>query len=207
MVKFWDAATGQPLRVQLDGPADNVDRAVLSPDGTHLAATRGSGGPTVLVWDLATGGLVTLEGPATQRARGVGFSPDGKRLVCAYRPDDDGPAKDSPRSIRIWDLVTRRAVVSIDRPPYVMSAPAFSPDGRLLAVNVQGPALESHGEIKVWDAATGHERIRVPVHPRALGVGRGLQPGRQTSGRLRNSGDSHLGPGQPRNPGHLALRF
>ena len=123
----------------------------------RLAATRGSGSSTALVWDLATGGLVTLEGPATQKAGGVGFSPDGKRLVCAYRPEDDGPAKDSPRSIRIWDLVRRRAVVSIDRPPYVMSAPAFSPDGRLLAVNVQGPSLESHGEIKVWDAATGHE--------------------------------------------------
>jgi WD40 repeat protein/serine/threonine protein kinase len=155
-VKFWDAATGQPLRVRLDGPADDVDRAVLSPDGTHLAATRGSGSPTVLVWDLATGGLVTLEGPATLRAHGVGFSPDGKRLVCAYRPDDDGPAKGSPRSIRIWDLVTRRAVVTIDRHPYTMTVAPFSPDGRLLAVNVDTMA-HSMPLFKVWDAATGHE--------------------------------------------------
>ena len=39
-VKLWDAATGQPLRIKLSGPVDKVVRAALSPDGTHLAATR-----------------------------------------------------------------------------------------------------------------------------------------------------------------------
>ncbi len=80
---------------------------------------------SVLVWDLATGGLVTLEGPAKLTARGVRFSPDGKKLVCMYRPDDDAPLKDSPRSMRIWDLVKRQAVVTIDRLPYGMAARSF----------------------------------------------------------------------------------
>jgi WD40 repeat protein/serine/threonine protein kinase len=149
-VKFWDAATGRPLQVQLSGPADMVERAVLSPDGTHLAATQLN--PMILVWDLATGGLVTLDGPPRLRAHGVSFSPDGKRLVCTYSPDDDHPAKDSPRSIRIWDLVTRRTVVTMDRLHYGMSAAAFSPDGRLLAVIDWRTAL-----VKLWDAATVHE--------------------------------------------------
>ena len=65
-VKLWDATTGQPLRFPLNDPADKVETAVLSPDATHLAATRWSGSPTVRVWDLATGGLVTLEGPPAQ---------------------------------------------------------------------------------------------------------------------------------------------
>src|SRR5262249_10819619 len=116
----------------------------------HLAATRGN--PTVLVWDLTTGGLVALEGPATETARLLAFSPDGKRLACAYGPDPDDPNQDSPHSIRIWDLARRRAVVTIDRLPSGMMAAAFSPDGKLLAATIQWMAL-----VKVWDAATGHE--------------------------------------------------
>ena len=150
-VKIWDAATGQPLRVQLSGPADNVaPAAALSPDGSHLAATQLN--HTVLVWDLATGGLVTLEGPAKLTARDVDFSPDGKRLVCVYRPIDDIRLKDSPLSIRIWDLVTRQAIVTIDRLPTGVRTPTFSPDGKLLAAIAQHSAF-----VKVWDAATGHE--------------------------------------------------
>jgi WD40 repeat protein len=147
---LWDAATGQALRFPLNGPADKVERAVLSPDGTHLAATCGN--PTVLVWYLATGGFVTLAGPATQTARGVGFSPDGKRLACTYSPSDNDPMKDSPSSIRIWDLVEHRAIVIIDRLPLGMGAPSFSPDGRLLAAVARTMAL-----VKVWDTATGRE--------------------------------------------------
>jgi WD40 repeat protein len=149
-VKLWDAATGQPLRFPLSGPADKVVRAALSPDGTHLAATQSN--PTVLVWDLATGGLVTLERPATQTARYLAFSPDGKRLACTYSPDNDDPIKDSPRPIRIWDLATRQAVVTIDRLPYAMGAPSFSPDGRLLVAVSWRMAL-----VRVWDAAIGRE--------------------------------------------------
>ncbi len=152
-VKFWDMATGHPLRFPLNGPADKVWGAVLSPDGTHLAATRGSGNPTILVWDLATGGLVTLEGPANQTARGVAFSPDGKRLAYTCNPDVDARLKGSQRSIRIWDLATRQAVVTIDQLPYLhLYGMSFSPDGKLLA----GSAA-SLGLVKVWDAATGRE--------------------------------------------------
>ena len=84
-MKLWDAATGQPLRFDLGSRTDTVARAVLSPDGTHLAATQFN--HSVLVWDLATGGLVTLEGPAKHRSpTHVDFSPDGKRLVSHVRP-------------------------------------------------------------------------------------------------------------------------
>ncbi|MFI5460516.1 MAG: protein kinase [Isosphaerales bacterium] len=149
-VKFWDAATGQPLRVHLSGPADTVGAVALSHDGTHLAATRSN--HTVLVWDLATGGLITLKGPAKLTARHASFSPDGTRVVCTNSPDDDDPLTDSPRSIWIWDLLKRQAVVTIDRLPYGIAAPTFSPDGKLLAAVVRLSGL-----VKVWEAATGQE--------------------------------------------------
>ena len=151
-VKFWDTTTGQPLRFSLNGPADKVREAVLSPDGTHLAAAGGMGNPTILVWHLATRGLVTLEGPAKHTAFGVAFSRDGKRLACNYAPDDDVRKNGSQRSIRIWDLATREAVATIDRVPSGHVHTTLSPDGKLLAGSVL-----SLGLVKVWDAVTGRE--------------------------------------------------
>ena len=81
----------------------------------------------------------------------MAFSPDGKRLACKYRPDDDAPLKDSS-SLRIWDLATRQAVVTIDRFRNGMRVAAFSPDGKLLAATDP-----STGLVNVWDAATGRE--------------------------------------------------
>ena len=68
-MKFWDAATGQPLRVPLNGPADKVARAVLSPDGTHLAATVGIIRSWSGTWPRA--GSSRWKGPRSQTARGV----------------------------------------------------------------------------------------------------------------------------------------
>jgi hypothetical protein len=72
-VRLWDAATGRSIPLQLDGPSDKVAAAALSPDGTRLAASCRD--QTILLWDLATGGLVTLEGPADHVAYGVRFGP------------------------------------------------------------------------------------------------------------------------------------
>ncbi len=178
-VKLWDAATGQPLRFPQSGPSDNEEPAVLSPDGTRLAATRWSGSPTVPVWDLATGGLVTLEGPATLKALGVAFSPDSKRLACKYRPDDPAPLKDSS-SLRIWDLATRQAVVTIDRFRNGMRVAAFSPDGKLLAATDP-----STGLVNVWDAATGREAFscKCPDGYRPWDVCFSPDPGRRDRSR------------------------
>ena len=149
-VKLWDAATGQPLRLDLRGRAGKVARAVLSPDGTHLAATQFN--HAILVWDLGTGRLVTLDGTKTQIAYNIAFSPDGRRLVSMYRPRDDPSLNDSPRSIRIWDLAKRQAVVTINGFSYLTALPSLSPDGKLLLT-----ADMTKARVQVWDAATGQE--------------------------------------------------
>ena len=179
-------------------------RGQSGPQPRRHPSRRDSGmaNPTVLVWDLATGGLVTLEGPATQRALGVGFSPDGKRLVCTYSPADDAPLKDSPRSIRIWDLATRQAVVTIDRLPLRDVVAGVQP-GR----QTPGRQRSAVGSLQGLGCGDRPRGILVPVHPRAD------RCGTRSSARTANvwppaeQGDSHLGPGQPRNAGHLALRF
>jgi WD40 repeat protein len=147
-VKLWDAATLTPLFLPLKGAADQVVRADLSPDGKALAA--GCRDQTVRVWNLETGDqIATLEGhmgPINQ----VCFSPDGKHL--ASRTWTSNPFDSC--EIKIWDLETRKANVSIDKLRAVESqALAFSPDGTRLAA---GAGLNL---LKVWDTASGRELL------------------------------------------------
>jgi WD40 repeat protein len=147
-VKLWDVATGKQLRFHLNGLTTRLERAILSPDGTHLAAT--SWDHAIRVWDLVTDELVTLEGPAKYNAEGIRFSPDGMHLVSVHRPDNS--PMDSLASIKIWDLSTRKAVLTLsDTLPY-REEPTFSPDGKYLAAAVRDVCV-----VKVWDAATGAE--------------------------------------------------
>ena len=143
-VRLWDAATGRPIPLQLDGPSDKVAAAALSPDGTRLAASIGD--HTILLWDLATGGLVTLEGPADHVAYGVRFSPDGKRLVSLHRAGESH----SPVSMRVWDASSRKLIMTLRT--VFHSEASFSPDGRRLVVCPSAPT-----SLAVYDAETGRE--------------------------------------------------
>ena len=150
-VRLWDAATGRPIPLQLDGPSDKVAAAALSPDGTRLAASIGD--HTILLWDLATGGLVTLEGPADHVAYGVRFSPDGKRLVSLHRA---GETSSRPAfSMRVWDASSGKPIMTVDPVrATTLTQASFSPDGRRLVV-----CPSTSGSLAVYDAETGREEF------------------------------------------------
>jgi WD40 repeat protein/tRNA A-37 threonylcarbamoyl transferase component Bud32 len=149
-VRLWEAATGRPIPLLLDGPSDKVDAAALSQDGTRLAASRRD--QTILLWDLATGGLVTLEGPADHVAYGVRFSPDGKRLVSLHRAV--GSHTHAPVEMRVWDAFSRKPINTVNVGPH--SVASFSPDGRRLVVSPT--AL---GGAAVYDSETGKEAFSI----------------------------------------------
>jgi len=75
LVGTFEYMSPEQAEMNAFGVDTRVERAALSPLGTHLAASRGD--HAVLVWGLTAGQLVTLGGPAKHTARGVGFSPDG----------------------------------------------------------------------------------------------------------------------------------
>jgi eukaryotic-like serine/threonine-protein kinase len=152
-VKLWDVESCKQLDFQLKGLPRKLEKVTLSPDGTRVAVTCWD--HAVRLWDLGTGEQFALEGPLKHMAARARFSPDGKRLVTAHHPDDgyDNPAKEI-HSIRIWDLASRKAVVTIDRLPSNSGA-SFSPDGKLLAF-----CIPRQGVIKVVEAATGEESYR-----------------------------------------------
>src|SRR5262245_27594962 len=81
-------------------PGDGVRSVTLTADGKKVAA--GIYGPTVLVWELATGKeLHRLDGHRWNTY--VAFSPDGKTLAAA--------SQDS--LIRVWDLATEKASLEL----------------------------------------------------------------------------------------------
>jgi WD40 repeat protein len=152
-IKGWDAATGNPFPVRLQHATDEVRGGALSPDGKLFAA--GCVDKTVRVWNLETCELIaTLQGHGAELVNRVTFSPDGKRLATLAQPYFDRlVVLQRSCDIRIWDMNTLKAVVSIDNLPFGASRPVFSPDGKRLAAGVGPKAL------KVWDADSGRELL------------------------------------------------
>jgi WD40 repeat protein len=147
-IKLWDAATGQRMDLALAGSTDAVAQIALSADGMYLAAACGTNG--IQVWNLATRQRFDLKTLATKRTRAVGFSPDSKRLVSLFTPEDD--SRNHEDVVRVYDLATRDPVWTLDGLPVVVYDAAFSPDGKYLAM---AHTLESL--VRVVDAATGRE--------------------------------------------------
>jgi WD40 repeat protein/serine/threonine protein kinase len=98
--------------------------------------------------------LLTLTGhnPMYSSARGVAFSPDGKRLAS------------TSNGIKVWDAQTGQELLSLD-----VSGSwtvAFSPDGKRLASTNNGRPANKEGpvtrDVKIWDAQTGQELLTLP---------------------------------------------
>jgi hypothetical protein len=112
-------------------------------------------GTTLTVHGLirAGGGAVPVKQPAKDVAAApeatvdenvwaLAFSPDSKRLVTA------GGRRTSPGQLQIWDVGTRKPLVTRRASPGVRSV-AFSPDGLILATG------HWEGDIKLRDPVTG----------------------------------------------------
>jgi WD40 repeat protein/DNA-binding SARP family transcriptional activator len=134
----------------------------FSPDGNRFAVPNDGDGVTVR--DANTGEeLLSLTG---HRARLVGleFSPDGRSLAGtaarggAWADDLDGA------SVPVWDLETGELRLVLEGHTDVVSALAFSPDGRRLITG------SFDGTASVWDASTGEERRTLRLGELVLGV-------------------------------------
>jgi WD40 repeat protein len=140
-VWLWSVANdGEPL--ELEGLADQPRSVLFSPDG-HLIAGAGRDG-TVLLWRVSDG----CERHRFKRAYWPVFSSNGRLLAVARR--DDG-------MVGLWDLKTGRErplVENIDH----LSAIAFNPDGRSLAIaNRKLP-------IELWPVEDGGEATKLTGH-------------------------------------------
>jgi WD40 repeat protein len=192
VVKLWDVATGHEAAT-LKGYRGMASCAAISPDGKTLAAGTmipGSGNlllgflipdirilgsnpaanttGKVILWEVATGRMITTLGAHEGMVADVAFAPNGKTLASASRASTwepwggGSPAEDHPGQLKLWDLAAGKEKVSQPHPRGIHTL-AFSPDGATLAGGA-GP----FGEIDLWDARSGRFRCSIAGHTGAV---------------------------------------
>ncbi|HEX5271604.1 MAG TPA: WD40 repeat domain-containing protein, partial [Gemmataceae bacterium] len=151
-VHEWDLDGGQPVR-EFKGLTNNTVWVVLylSGDKEVLAA---SGDGRTLVWERATGKVVSEFERPGGFARCGAVSPDGKWLATG-----DGRTGRRRDALRVWDPATGKVVRGFGDYRQEVCFVAWSPDGKRLAV------AGADATVRVFDAATGAElkRIKAPT--------------------------------------------
>jgi WD40 repeat protein len=131
-------------------------RSTMTADGTRLAAACADG--FVYVWDTASGReLLKVAGPEP-RVHTLTFSPDGRRLAAASGLWWIIQPMPSSTSIKVWDTVSGKELLTLDGQCHTIHQIAFSPDGQSIA------AGGSDGMIRVIDAAKGKEIHVLAAH-------------------------------------------
>ncbi len=140
-LELWDLATGtvrQTLQVN-----EEVHCVAFSPDGTKLASTSAWHTSKTKLWNLATAPPQLIH--EWRGAWAVAFSPDGTRLAAT---SDAG----WNRTLRILDVATKAEIAVYDTQVAEISAVAYSPDGKTLAMGCYDRT------VRLWEPETGKSR-------------------------------------------------
>jgi WD40 repeat protein/tRNA A-37 threonylcarbamoyl transferase component Bud32 len=135
-VRFWDARTGQSQLV-LRGSGGPILSVAFRHDGRHLASAgvEYNQPGAVTIWNLTPREESRSFGTGRERAHGVAFSPDGKRLGLAC----------GDLSVRAWDPVTGRELLDLPGHQGGAERVEFSADSEWIATESVGNATGFFG--------------------------------------------------------------
>jgi WD40 repeat protein len=148
-VRVWDAASGRLLRtLNVQGGAWAI---AFTPDGRSLLSTLEGPQNIVAVWDTSTFERTRPFTGYPDFVQDVGFGPNGRMVTAGL----DGTA-------RIWDVGSRRTLLTMrGRGGAVLDA-AFSPDGGWVVTGT------FDGTANIWDSRTGRELFTLFGHDRLV---------------------------------------
>ncbi|WP_206069873.1 NB-ARC domain-containing protein [Nodosilinea sp. P-1105] len=149
VVKIWDVATGQCLKV-LEGEDEGCSSIAWSPDGRQLV---GSYHNHIRLWDAVTWTLLGTLSDHTHRVAFVAIAPvaDAQgRVILASGSHD--------QTVRLWDLQTQQCLHVLREHANLVWNLAFSADGKILATS------SMDGTIRLWNVATGDLKTTLTGH-------------------------------------------
>jgi len=145
-IKLWDVSSGT-IRLSIPVEDDFIWSIGYHPDGRSLTAVGSTG--IVRFYDRTTGKVLASWDAGLGELSAVAFSPDGSRLAVASNQGNDA---------KIWDVLTRKELLTLIGHTDINWGVEFSPDG--IRVITSG----SDGTARVWDAATGKELLTLSGH-------------------------------------------
>jgi WD40 repeat protein/serine/threonine protein kinase len=140
-VTAWNPAGQKSFSI--NDPTWNTVGAVLSADGKTLVLMNQS--ENVKLYDFQTG-----------RELGVLSGHTGPVLVAAFSPDNQMLITGSTdRSLRHWDVATRKLRSLRDNVPGTPTALTFSGDGKVLASAFAANPSSGPADVQLWDVVNG----------------------------------------------------
>jgi WD40 repeat protein/serine/threonine protein kinase len=185
--RIWDALTGRQLSRSIT--EEQIDRAILSPDGLRLLTIRNKSNQnswtwqksSVRLWDTESGkliaDLVQLEKGTVDEAA---FSRDGRWVLTASRSEE----KERPGlpTRQLWDAASGRPM-KIPFEPREIQGICFSSDGLRLMAMMSTPgagagavSAQAADRVETWEIESGRRLSIGTLSPGQMGKPVALSP-------------------------------